>query len=315
MGKFFFVLCLFYNLLLPFNSSAGDTTKVKKTLKNPFEYKRGRFQMAFFPVSSYDPASGIEFGAMPVFTISPKKQPDSTDFYRSSSLATHLTYSTKNWANVRSEGQFYTTKGFNFVVLFQYLNAPDYFYGIGNDTINKNPSKFQNRYMKFCLEFSKCKNKVHFWGFKTDVQLQYIDDIQLNVLNPQISGYDGGTFLGIGPLYKYDSRNDVNFPSRGYLIQTSITQTVEVQDLRHTFSSYSIDIRKYILFLKTFILATQANISHTSGDVPFFKLSTIGGKYNLRGISNKYKYIDKDAKTRHFPIEIPFFKECIENLI
>ncbi|CAD8189416.1 unnamed protein product [Paramecium octaurelia] len=28
-----------------------------------------------------------------------------------------------------------------------------------------------------------------------------------------------------------------------------------------------------------------------------------------------FKYIDKDAKTRHFPIEIPFFKECIENLI
>ncbi|CAK63648.1 unnamed protein product (macronuclear) [Paramecium tetraurelia] len=28
-----------------------------------------------------------------------------------------------------------------------------------------------------------------------------------------------------------------------------------------------------------------------------------------------FKYIDKDAKTRHFPVEIPFFKECIENLI
>ncbi|CAD8082807.1 unnamed protein product [Paramecium sonneborni] len=28
-----------------------------------------------------------------------------------------------------------------------------------------------------------------------------------------------------------------------------------------------------------------------------------------------FKYIDKDAKSRHFPIEIPFFKECIENLI
>ncbi|CAD8076791.1 unnamed protein product [Paramecium primaurelia] len=28
-----------------------------------------------------------------------------------------------------------------------------------------------------------------------------------------------------------------------------------------------------------------------------------------------FKYIDKDAKSRHFPVEIPFFKECIENLI
>ena len=276
-----------------FTVFAEDSLSTKKQLKNPFLYKRGRFAFTVFPVASIDPASGMELGVMPVFSIAPPKDSIATGYYRASSVVSHLTYSTKNWANIRVEGQFFTSKGNNFVMFFQYLNAPDYFYGIGNDTINKTPSKYINHYLKCGFEASKSYKNVHFFGLKCDVDFQSIYDVTLSVLNKSVEGYNGGNIIGLGPIYKYDSRDNVNFPSKGSLLQTSVVQSIMLDNSGKYFTICSFDYRKYFMFFKTYYVALQGQVSSSSGDVPFYKLPSLGGKYNLRGISNKFMYIDK----------------------
>jgi len=288
----FLILCL---SISAYYTQAQDSSSTKKTIKNPLEYTNGRLQFAVYPVSSVDPASGIELGMMPVFSIAPKAKIDSMGFYRSSSLAAHLTYSTKNWANVRCEGQFYTSKGLNYGVFVQYLHAPDYFYGIGNDTINTSPSKFLNQYVKGGFELSKSIKTIHFIGFKLELQHQTITEIEKTVLNSSIEGYNGGTVLGIGPLYKFDTRDNVNYPTKGTLIQASAVFSFLTNEKNKKFTTYSFDYRKYFTFFKSLNLAFQAMIASSEGDVPFYKLQSIGGKYNLRGITNKNKYIDKNV--------------------
>jgi len=296
-GKYQLTLFSIYFLISIFsiNVIASDSLTTKKHFKNPLEFRKGRINFAVFPVASIDPASGIELGIMPVFSISPKNDSIIDDYYRSSSLATHVTYSTKNWANIRSEGQFFTAKGDNITVFVQFLNAPDYFYGIGNDIINKQPSRYQNRYLKFGFETTKCFNKKHFVGLKADFQSQDIADIEGNVLNPKIEGINGGNIIGVGPIYKFDTRNNVHYPSKGFYIQTSIVHFNTIGKSSNYFTIYSLDCRKYLKFFNSYYIAIQGLLNSSSGNVPFYKLPTLGGKYNLRGISNKYMYIDKNV--------------------
>ena len=96
---------LIFFVFLSFKTFAGDSLTIKKRLKNPFEYEKGRFEMSVYPVASLDPSSGMELGVMPVFAISPPKDSLSQRYYRSSSVSSHITYSTKHWMNLRAEGQ------------------------------------------------------------------------------------------------------------------------------------------------------------------------------------------------------------------
>ena len=279
---------------MSFKTFAGDSLTIKKRLKNPFEYEKGRFEMSVYPVASLDPSSGMELGIMPVFAISPQKDSLSQRYYRSSSVSSHITYSTKHWMNLRAEGQVFSKKGYSIVAFIQYLNAPDYFYGIGNDTVTTNPSKYVNQYFKTGIELSKCLSKIHFVGFKCDFQSQKFMNIEGNVLNQSVTGFNGGINLGIGPIYKIDSRDNVNYPSKGSLVQLMGLYSFALHS-NNNFKIYTLDLRKYSTVFKSLYLASQLYISSSSGDVPFYKLPSLGGKYNLRGISNRLKYIDKNV--------------------
>jgi hypothetical protein len=237
--------------------------------------------------------SGWEFGVMPVFSIAPHKDSSMSSYYRSSTITSHLTYSTKQWTNIRIEGQVFT-HGLNIVGYCQYLNDPSSFYGIGNDTINKNPSTLMSRYFKIGGEFTKAFSEIHFLGIKFEYLIQNFTDIQGNVLNTIIEGYNGGNSFGLGPIYKFDSRNNVNFPTKGCLVQASAVYSFMLDNSAKKFALYSVDYRTYLTIIKTYILAFQALVATSTGDVPFYKLPSIGGKYNLRGISNKFMYIDKN---------------------
>ena len=64
----------------------------------------------------------------------------------------------------------------------------------------------------------------------------------------------------------------------------------------YSFYMSELDVRKFISVKgDQSILAFQAFVSHSDGDVPFYKLSYIGGKRKLRGIPHPYKYLDNNS--------------------
>ena len=276
------------------NIFAADSTKTLKSFKNPLEFKFGRYAFAFFPVASVDPASGIELGVMPVLSVSPKND-SGLVFYRASSVTNHITYSTKNWANIRSDGQFFSSNGNCYKLFVQYLNAPDYFYGIGNDSINKNPSKYQNQYIKTIGELSKGFQEIYFVGIKIEYLYQNISDVEGSYLDSNIYGYKGGSFFNFGPVFRIDNRDNVNYPTKGWYAEIASTFQISKKSMNQNARFYNIDVRKYFTIAKTFHVAFQTNIASSSGEIPFYKLPTLGGKYNLRGISNKFMYVDKNV--------------------
>jgi len=301
--KLYNYLSLFIGIIILQTARATDSLSVdnnkKFKLKNPLEYiefRKGRFSAAVYPVCSYDPASGLELGIMPTFSISPRDTSAGNKFYRASSIVNHLTYSTNNWINIRSDAQFFSSKGYCNKFFFQYLNSPDYFYGIGNDTLNSSPDSFHNQYFKFAAESQKLFNDVHYVGLKIDFYTALIKaGNDTHILSDSIEGFSGGTMFGIGPVYRIDSRDNVNFPGKGIYTELSACYFPAFADDKNGVFNYTLDFRKYFELFKSYYFAYQANLNSITGDVPFYRLSTIGGKYNLRGISNKFMYIDNNA--------------------
>jgi outer membrane protein assembly factor BamA len=101
--------------------------------------------------------------------------------------------------------------------------------------------------------------------------------------------------LGTGPVIRYDSRNNVNYPGKGAYIETSALWFRKNNVFEYKFRFYNIDIRKYVTLFNDVIIAFQANASVSKGNIPFYRMPTIGGKFSLRGISNKFMYIDQNC--------------------
>lgn len=299
----------FFRALMPLTSfiliflvgycEESDSTSHKqpfwKTLRNPLEFRYQRLTTSILPVCSYDPASGVEMGVMPVFSVAPKVNNEGSRYYRASSAVNHLTYSTNAWINLRSDLQYYTSKGFCYKAYTQFLSAPDYYYGIGNDTLNTTPSSFYYQYFRSAIELTKMINSQYFVGFKTDFMSTDMSKKDGMLLQGNVAGNNGGKMLGFGPVIRYDSRDNVNYPSKGSYVEVSGLWFQENNLFDYQCSIYNIDIRKYISIKGQTTLALQANATVSEGNIPFYRMPAIGGKYNLRGILNKFMYIDKNC--------------------
>lgn len=130
--------------------------------------------------------------------------------------------------------------------------------------------------------------------FRLDLIKNGQDNIQGDLLGDDIPGYNGGWLNGVGPIIAFDNRNDVLYPSKGWMIMASRMWYGHLLGGDYKFNLTSLDVRKYYEVVRgKSIWACQAVLDVSDGDVPFYKMPGIGGKYKLRGIPHPYKYIDQ----------------------
>ncbi|OQA97003.1 MAG: hypothetical protein BWY22_01521 [Bacteroidetes bacterium ADurb.Bin217] len=268
--------------------SASQKSLLDKTL-SLFEWKIKTATVSSFPSAGYDPSSGLYGGILQVVSIPPK---DTSQFSRPTSLVNHATYSTKQWINLKSDLVLYTRRGININMYLQYLQAPDSFYGIGNDTLNYNPVHFYIKDFELRGDISKSIAQTFFAGMIFDVSHTYTQAGDSTLQGLQIPAQKNLLLTGIGPYVAFDRRNDVNYPSKGEIITASFLFYPMHAENAHTFFTLQLEAKKYMTVYNDLILATQFFTGSTSGDVPFYNLYQLGGKSRMRGISNKYKYID-----------------------
>lgn len=254
-----------------------------------FEWKIRSSTISTFPSAGYDPSSGLYGGILQVVSIPPK---DTLKFSRSTSLVNLLTYSTKNWINLKSDLILYTRSGFNINAYVQFLQAPDSFYGIGNDTLNPSPVQFNIKDFELRGDISKSIANTFFSGIVFDLSHTYTQAGDSTLLGLQIPAQKNMLIIGVGPHFAFDRRNDVNYPSKGEIITASFLYYPIHAENSYTFFTFQFEAKKYMTVYKDLILASQFFTGSATGDVPFYNLYQLGGKSRMRGVSNKYKYID-----------------------
>jgi len=135
-----------------------------------------------------------------------------------------------------------------------------------------------------------------FVGATFDLQSNWLRDLDTDgrLLNENITGIDGGFLLGLGPSFKYDSRDNTIYPASGILASAEILVT-HLGNYQYT--NYNLEFRKFfsIKSSKNIIGFHLSSRMTSGGNVPFYKLPQLGGDERLRGIENASLYRDKQA--------------------
>ncbi|GAB4235340.1 MAG: hypothetical protein Tsb0034_09470 [Ekhidna sp.] len=261
---------------------------------------------AIFPAVSYAPETSLQLGAATIWVL--KRSANTSHYVRESTLTPYFLYTLKN--QFISAGSFnkYFSSGDFLQLTFRFFNFPDFYFGLGNDNDPEIKESYTNVFGQLQGRYFKPLSDESFLGMAFDLQANKIKDIVeggiLQVDSP--IGFDGGTLFGMGPAYRYDSRNNTIYPSNGYFVSVS-TLFNYIGDFNYV--RYTADMRRYIeLWNEDNILAFQVQGSFTSGnDVPFYKLPQLGGDERLRGITNASLYRDRQRVYTQVEYRRPLF--------
>lgn len=281
------------------SENKANLTVIDKVMQL-FESEHGRLSIKYYPSVGLDPASGLQLGVLSLFSIVPPES-KKTEFYRPTSISALMTYSTKHWVNLKSDMRIFTQKGYAINNLVQYQICPDKFYGIGNDTLNTNPLAFDIKDFQLNGNISKSLSSVCYLGLAYDLShrtYKAADAAFVDSLPKQKNKF----LIGFGPHFSYDRRDNVNYPGHGEYVTVGVKYYAPLKKDAYSFVKVEIDARKFMTLYKNYILATQVYFGYSSGEMPFYSLYQIAGQTRLRGISNKYMYIDKGAYYAQFEL-------------
>ncbi|AZQ65307.1 hypothetical protein EI427_24130 [Flammeovirga pectinis] len=291
------LLCLFH--LEIFGQVSSDTLTDKNVVDKIIDvitYDAKKFTTVTYPMAGYSEQEGFSIGVMPVFTFKDKKEKEHIKrrFYRPTTLIPSVMVSTKGLFNVDASLVMFGKGRFNmyFTGIYQYV--PNTFYGV-NNLAPADTSQFFNRRFSSFGEVSYELTEILFIGIRYDIQQNKIEDIQGEILNDKVLGYDGGFSLGLGPIFKFDTRDDIVYPTKGSLLKVAVTTYPEFFANDYKFWHF------YTEFSHFFSVKNEKNIiglfgafHMQNGDIPFYYLNQLGGSKRLRSIAQPNRFIDKN---------------------
>lgn len=105
-----------------------------------------------------------------------------------------------------------------------------------------------------------------------------------------VTGSNGGRVSGLGAGINYDTRDNIFFPGRGWLVDASVYGESSLTGSQFSYRRVSADAARYWAMGKKGVLALNAVGVFSFGDVPFHQMPVIGGTKRLRGyFEGKYR--------------------------
>ncbi|MBB3701488.1 outer membrane protein assembly factor [Flammeovirga yaeyamensis] len=240
------------------------------------------------PALSYSPKTDVVLGLYFLYQFKLKKddyatRPSNVNFYVGSSYKGQNYLSTEH--ELLSNGEKYYFKG-----KIEYKKTPEQLYRIGPDT---GEDDFINAEYHSLEIFERVVHQFRpnmFIGGKfrsisifdinyTDQEGKSLDENSL-----PFPGAEGGSYLGIGPVFIWDKRNSIMTPTRNFYLDLTTLFYTSLDDSR-SFITLKLDGRRYFDLKNNgqTILACQLLVQNNFGDIPFHELSLLGGKQIMRG--------------------------------
>jgi outer membrane protein assembly factor BamA len=167
-----------------------------------------------------------------------------------------------------------------------------YYLGLGDRVSNDAKTLYKNNAFFTEGEFTT-RLGGHFQGgiryhFRHDSPLEF--DHKAQPLPPAQAGW----LTGIGPVLRFDSRDDALYPTMGHLISVSAVRYGSYLGGDYSYDDVRADFRAYHK-LGPGVLAWRAFFQGTfNGNAPFYQLPYISADHVLRGLLRN-QYIDKQS--------------------
>ncbi len=236
-----------------------------------------------FPFILRSPETSWGFGGAGAYFFKAKKD---DDFIRTSDVNLLALYTLRD-QTVIVLGSTIFFPGEKEIFRFQgsYSNFPDLSWGLGNATPESAKENYSLKQVFFNPQFILKIYRSLYIG--ASLEFQKISDfsyVQGGVFDQQnIYGKDGGLSSGAGILFTWDSRNNAYSPSHGVFAEINITRFSKMIGSDFDFSSYLLDIRKFLPAGKNRVLGFQTFAKINFGETPIRYLSMLGGTEIMRG--------------------------------
>jgi hypothetical protein len=330
---FIYFLGLFSILAFPYNGRAQEdslkTVPVEK-LKLPVRVPANIRHVLVLPIIARSIETGWSFGGAGAATFRIRKGDTGLPADGIRGTDTLLRTSRERWRDTGSrtsnaEGvALYTTRhqfvaalngsiyfpGERFIVNEQlsYSSFPDEFWGLGKFAPDSNEEayKFKQYFVFLHPQFLVSRNL--FLGVVYQYQRVFAVNYEAGGLFDKegVLGRDGYHVSGIGLSITYDTRNNAFAPDKGAMLQFYFDEFAPVLASSYSYTSFVIDIRRYVRVYKGQVLALQVLGNFNMGQVPLRSLAYLGGASEMRGYYLG-RFRDKNAGILQSEYRVPLF--------
>lgn len=194
----------------------------------------------------------------------------------------------------------------------QYMNYPDQFYGIGQDTTEDCKETYTSRIFSFKNIIERAFIPGFYIGLLYHIDIRKITQAQSGGLIDLnlVPGSDKGLVSGLGFTINYDNRDDILFTRDGTYANLTITQYSKYIKSDFDFVNVTFDYRFFETFWFSHVLALQFFFGYIHGQAPFYLLSQMGGAKLMRGLYEG-RYRDRNVVVIQAEYRVPLFWRVI----
>jgi outer membrane protein assembly factor BamA len=186
-----------------------------------------------------------------------------------------------------------------------YLKFPENFYGIGNRTTEAMEENYDSKRIEF--NATLLRRLPEYWYLGPRYQLQHMYAIVPSpegiLENSDVPGSEGGTSSGAGLAIAFDNRRNILNPQQGAYALLAVTSFHKTFGSNFQFTSFELDLRKYIPLPWRHLLAMQGYGVFNSGNPPFRMMGLLGSDSDMRGY---YRGRFRDRQYMAFQAEYRF---------
>lgn len=264
----------------------ADTLQHVKKKNKVLEYITKRRNFLIAPQFDRGPETGILTGLYYL------------QLYKSKKDTATRTSNTETFASITQKSQYIAE--FNETIIFpkekyilrgtsMFTRYNEFFYGIGNNIDLKVKDRIEFNLFQTTQRFTRVITKKVFAG----IQYQYYQTY--NIGTPENSllqayaargvavGANGSMTSGAGPIFLYDTRDNVIYTRTGSYLDISMLFVRDILGSNHEFTNFTLDARKFFKFYKNDVICFQGLINYNTGDVPFKQLALMGSDVMMRG--------------------------------
>jgi len=244
------------------------------------------------PLAFYTPETSLAFGGV-LFNLF-RTVPDDT-LSNFSNVRTAVIFTLRTQLVIDVDHDIFTrNEKYRITGKFLFAKFPDYFYGIGNQTEEKNEELYSANNFNVKTQFMRQVFDNFYAGLIYNFYyLGNIDKEEGGILDTaSIVGREGGISSGIGIILQWDTRDFNLNASRGHFIELATRHYRDYLGSDFTYNIIELEALKFFSLAPRHVLGLQFQGRFSNREVPFQQLSLLGGDKLMRGYY-RGRYRDK----------------------
>lgn len=264
---------------------------------SPVFSQKKEIDVSILPIIFYLPETSLGLGTTVILTHNTKDR-DSTEhrFKRNSNIQPSFAYTLKNQLLFYIPYELYLKDGkYRIDGELGYYRYFYNFYGIGPNSKIENKETYDVNFPRIRINALRGITEKLFVGINYRFDLYDIVGLEPNGLVEALTipGKEGGVTSLIGPLIRYDSRDNNFYPRKGYYATLSTSSSFKAIGATYNYSTVEYSFSTYKTWGGDKTLAANFTTGATLGAAPFYEYFYISSPKRSRGFNDR-RYMDRN---------------------